>query len=191
MNRSFLALALALSVIPVAALADDNNAPTPPTAAQRQAMMQTFQGFAQQEEQLHQQMRGQILSSLTPVHRRAVGATIGELAVAPSPDPEAAAKRLDAMLSPGERSRILGAHSQFETQSRQLHEQLRTQLASEMPAEASHFMKHDEEKSEHNERPIDAGTLLLKALSPHSHGMGMGFDHGMMMHPMGGAPPPR
>ena len=81
MNRSLLALALALGVTPVAALAQDTNAPAP-TAEQRQAMQQTFQQFAQQEGQLHEQMRTQILSALTPVHRRAVGATIGNLAIA-------------------------------------------------------------------------------------------------------------
>src|SRR5262249_3211569 len=127
MNRSLLALALALSVAPLAALAQDAGSVTP-TADQRQAMHQTLRQFAQQEMQLHQQMRSQMLSSLTPVHRRAVGATIGDLAIEPSPDPAAAAKRIDEILSPGERQRIIAAHTNFTTQSRQLHEQMRTQL---------------------------------------------------------------
>jgi hypothetical protein len=191
MNRSFLALALALCVIPIAALADDsNNAPPSLTPAQRQAMYQTFQGFAQQEKQLHQQLRYQILSSLTPVHRRAVGTTIGELAIEASPDPQAAAKRLDTILSPGEQQRILAAHSTYKTQSEQLREQLRTQLQSELPAGAHDgWMKHDENnRTSHERRQLDAGTLLLATLSPRSHGMDMDHHHG----PFGeGAPPPR
>jgi hypothetical protein len=191
MNRSFLALALALSVIPIAALADDsNNAPPSLTPAQRQAVDQTLQGFAQQEKQLHQQLRYQILSSLTPVHRRAVGATIGQLAIEASPDPQAAAKRLDAILSPGEQQRIMAAHSTYKTQSEQLHEQLRTQLQSELPAGAHDgWMKHDEHNRSHQRPPLDAGTLLLATLSPHSRGMDMDHHGPFMMH--GDAPPPR
>ena len=113
MNRQILALTLALSVVPVVALAQDTSAPAAPTADQRQAMHQTYQRFIQQEDQLHQQMRWQILSALSPVHRRAVGATIGDLAIAQSPDIPGAAKRLDEMLSAAERQRIVAAHASF------------------------------------------------------------------------------
>jgi len=188
MNRTFLALALALSVIPVAALADDNNAPPQMTPAQRQAMQQTFQRFAAQEEQLYQQMRFQILNALSPVHRRAVGATIGDLAIAPNPDLTAAAKRLDALLSPGERQRVLAAHSGFFTQSLALHEQMRSEMSSEMPAGSHPPMKHDENGDMTHMQP-DAGTVLLGVLSPHPHMMG-DHDHGpFMMQHMEGAPP--
>jgi hypothetical protein len=189
MNRTLLALALALSVIPIAALADDQNAPTQPTAEQRQAMQQTMQRFMAQEAQLHQQMRAQILSALTPVHRRAVAATIGELAIEPNPDTAAAAKRLDAMLSPGERQRILTAHSSFFDQSRQLHEQMRTELRSEMPADG-HPSSMNHEKMEGTAHvQLDAGTVLLTALSPRPM-MEMAGHGAFMMH-MEGGPPPR
>jgi hypothetical protein len=188
MNRTFLALALALSVIPVAALADDNDARPQLTPAQRQAMQQTFQRFAMQEEQLHQQMRFQILSAISPIHRRSVGATIGDLAIAPNPDLAAAAKRLDALLSPGERQRVLAANTAFFTQSRQLHDQMRSELRSEMPA-ADHApsTKHDNDNETGHMQP-DAGTVLLGVLSPHPHMMG-DHDHGGMMMHMEGAPP--
>jgi hypothetical protein len=174
MNKSFIALALALSVTPIAALAQDSNA-SAPTADQRQAMRQTFQQFAAQEAQLHQQMRWQMLSALTPVHRRAVGATIGDLAIEPTPDLQAAAKRIDAVLSPGERQRIIAAHATFATQSRQLHEQMRTQMQSEMPAGAPDMMKHGPGGGTWGNRQLDAGTLLLMGLAPHPmrmHGEG-------------------
>jgi hypothetical protein len=188
MNRGFLTLALALSILPIAALADDNNTPpSPPSPAQRQAIFQTFEKYRQQEEQLHQQLRYQILSSLTPVHRRYVGTVIGELAVEPSPDPMAAAKRLDSVISMGEQSRIMAAHQQYETQSRALHEQMKTELQSELPAGAQQRWGHHEEQNgqEHTQHQLDAGTLLLKTLSP-GHGMG---DHAFMM--MHGGPPPQ
>jgi hypothetical protein len=188
MNKKFLALALALSVIPIAAAADDDNAPPQLSPAQRQALHQTFERFATQEQQLHQQMRGQILSSLTPVHLRAVGATIGDLAIAANPDPAAAAKRIDMILTPGERQRVLATLSSFFQQSRQLHDQMRTELNSELPAGAHPpSMDRDKEHQMSNMR-LDAGTVLLAALSPHSHMMGMGDHGGFMMH-MEGAPP--
>jgi hypothetical protein len=190
MNKSLLALALALSVLPTAALAQDSNAPASPTPEQRQAMRQMWQQFAQREEQLHEQMRAQILSSLTPVHRREVAATIGQLAIAANPDPQAAAKQLDAMLSPGERQRILAAHESFKSQSMQLHEQMRSQMQNAMPPGHPDFMGHGPMNggpmatNAMMRQPTDAGTVLLMALSPHP----MMEMHPGMMH-MEGAPP--
>jgi hypothetical protein len=184
MSTRFLALALAFSVVPVAAFAQNTNGPTD---AQRQSMHQSFQRFAQQEAQLHQQMRWQILSSLTPVHRRAVGATIGELAITPNPDVDAAAKRLDSMLTGNERQRILAAHSSFFAQSRQLHEQMRAQMRSMMPDHPD--MMKPEHAGSPSMRQMDAGMILLGALSPHPFMMGMGHGGGPFMMHMDGAPP--
>lgn len=181
MNRSFLALALALSVVPAAALAQDTGARPAMTDQQRQALHQTFEQYAAQEKQLHQQFRSQVLSSLTPAHRRAVAATIGELAVEENPDVQTAAKRLDQILSPAERSRIMQAHEAFRTQSRQLHDQMKSDMQRIFPNHPA--MDHPQNKM----RPPapDAGTILLMALSPHPM---MGMMHGMMMHGEG-APP--
>lgn len=175
MNKSLLALALALSVIPTAALAQSTDT-SAPTADQQQSMHQAFQQFEQQEMQLHQQMRYQMLSALTPVHRRAIGAMIGELAIDPNADPQATAKRIDAMLTSNERSRILAAHQSFATQSRALHEQMRSQMESMSPAAASTGMKSPHEGMWQNTQ-LDAGSLLL-----------MGLAAPAMMH-MEGAPP--
>jgi hypothetical protein len=188
MKRRLFALTLGLGVLPVVALAQDTNAAPSLTPEQRQAVHQTFERFAKQEEQLHQQMRSEILSALSPVHRRAVAATIGELAIAQNPDPQTAAKRLDAMLSPGERQRILAAHSSFRAQSRQLHEQMRSELQSEMPAGQAQWMNHGPQNGAMPQHPqLDAGTLLLIALAPHPM-LGMGWHGPDMMH-MEGTPP--
>ncbi|MBV8343740.1 MAG: hypothetical protein JO190_01975 [Candidatus Eremiobacteraeota bacterium] len=183
-----MALALAFSVIPIAAVADDDKDWAQLSPAQRQAIHQTFERFATQEEQLHLQMRSQILSGLSPVHRRAVGATIGDLAVAANPDPEMAAKRLDMILSPGERQRVLTAHSSFYQQSRQLHDQMRTELRSEMPADAHPSSSNHDRENQMAQMQPDAGMVLLAVLSPHPHMMDMGDHHGFGMH-MEGAPP--
>jgi hypothetical protein len=189
MIRNAFTLALALSMLSLPALAQDSSGPPAPTPDQRQAMHQTFERFAAQEEQLHQQMRWQILSALTPIHRREVGATIGELAITPSPDVAAAAKRLDAMLSMGEQQRILAAHAAFAAASRQLHEQMKSELQSEMPADHPGFMDHGPQNGTMRQHPeLDAGTLLLMALTPHPLMMGMGWHGADTMH-MEGAPP--
>ena len=65
-SKSFFALALALSLIPAVALAQDTNAPQQPADAQRQAMHQMHRQFEQSERQLHDQLRSQVLSGLTP-----------------------------------------------------------------------------------------------------------------------------
>ena len=175
MNKGIFALAFALSVLPISALAQDSNAPAP-TADQRQAIHQTFEQFRQQEEQLYQQMRYQMLSAMSPVHRRAVGALIGELAIASNPDPQAAARQLDGMLSGAERQRIIAAHTSYESQSHQLHEQMHEQLQRVMPNEHGDMMKHDQDHQHSmGSRQVDAGTLLLKGLSPHD--MGPWGDH--------------
>ncbi len=188
MNKSLLALALALSVLPTAAFAQDANAPAAPTDAQRQAVHQTFERFGQQMEQLHQQMRTQILGSMSSVHLRAIGATIGELAIAQNPDTQAAAKQIDRILSGGERSRILSLANSFHSQMRQLHEQMRTEMQNEMPA-GHQSMMDGRNHGMMMHPPSDAGTILLMALSPHPM-MGM-MMHGMMHGgmPMEGAPP--
>ncbi len=172
MNKSFLALALALSVLPIAAHADVNGA-AQMTPDQRQTMRQTFERFAAQEEQLHQQMRFDVLEAMTPMHRRAVGATIGDLAIESNPDPAAAAKRIDAILSPGERQRIVAAHSSFFAQSRQLREQMRDQMRSTMPSNGQPPMMDHARANGTPPMERDAGMVLLGALSPHPHMMGM------------------
>lgn len=179
MSKSFFAIALALSLIPAVALAQDTNSSQQPTDAQRQAMHQMFQQFAQSERQLHDQLRSQILSGLTPVHRRAIAAEIGNLVISANPDIDAAAKQIDAILSPGERQRILEAHAAYASQSRQLHEQMKAQIQSEMPDSRPSTRDHMMTAAMQTQMR-DPGWILLRALPPHEQGMmGMG-DHGAM-----------
>lgn len=190
MNKSSLALALALSVLPTAAYAQTVSPPEP-VDAQHQAMRQTFEKYGQQFEQLRQQMRGQILSEISPMHLRAIGATIGELAIAQNPDTQVAAKQIDRILSGGERSRIMSSVASFHAQLRQLHDQMRSEIQSEMPS--GQQPTNDRPKNGMMAHPpSDAGTILLMTLSPHpmmDMMMRGGFMHGGMMPPAG-APQP-
>lgn len=164
MNKGILALALAFGVLPIGALAQNSNA-APPSDAQRQAMRQTFEQFAQQKRQLHEQMRYQILSSLSVVHRRAIAAEIGNLAISPNPDIQSAVRRIDALLSSGERARIMSAHEAYKTQSHQLHEQMMSAMQSQMPG---HQMpQHHDMHAEQSMHQNDAGYILLRALTMH------------------------
>ncbi len=132
-----------------------------------QAVRATFERFGAQEEQLHQQMRYQILSALTPNHRRELGLLIGELAIAASPDLQDAATRIDRALSSSEQQRILAAHQAFQTQSRQLREQMRTELQSELPAGHPSWDRGPRNGSAPEQRrQLDAGTIVLMTLSP-------------------------
>lgn len=185
MKNAIVALSLALTLIPVAAFADDQAPAGAPTQAQRQAMFQTMQTYRQKEEQLGQQFRAQLLGSLSPVHRTAVANLIGQLAISSNPNERTAASQIDALLSPGERQQILNAANTFHAQSKTLHEQMRTALKSEMPAMPDHPMGPmggHPGMMQHQQMQPDAGRIVLHVLGH------QGGDEGM--HHMWGGPPP-
>jgi hypothetical protein len=197
MKKLWITLALALVAMPLAALADGNDAaaaaPPTMTPAQRQAVMKTMQTFRDKERQMHQQMRSQILAALSPGHRTAVAGVIGEMVIAENPDPVAAAKQIDGILSPGEQQAILAAHTSFVTQSQQLMQQMHSQLQSEMPAGAQgHHWSNDGMHPPSN-LANDAGGVLMMVLAHRAPmGMEMGDHHPGMPGgpPPGDAPPP-
>ncbi|HKE37199.1 MAG TPA: hypothetical protein VKB39_07200 [Candidatus Baltobacteraceae bacterium] len=180
MKNVIVALSLALSLVPVSAMAQNTAAGVRSvTPAQRQAMFQQFQAFHQREEQLHQQFRAQILGSLSVDQRNSAANVIGQLAVSTNPDPKAAAAQLDSMLSQGQKQQILNAHNTFRAQSKTLHEQMFRQMRNEMPG-GGPMGEHPGMKDmmQHQEMQPDAGMILL-------HVLGGGFgDH----HMMGGPP---
>jgi hypothetical protein len=182
MTKSFF-IAIALSVLPVTALAQNAGGPPQLTDQQKQTMQATFQRYGAQEEQLHQQVRYQILSALSPVHRRELASLIGQLAIDPNPNLETAAANIDRALSGSERQRILAAHQSFETQSRQLHEQMRAELQNELPAGHPSWHGGSKNGSAPPQRQLDAGMIVLMTLTPHPQ-MHMGWHGGPeMMHP--------
>jgi hypothetical protein len=182
MKNVLLALSLALTLIPVSALAQTTpSAVRSITPAQRQAMYQQFQAFHQREEQLHQQFRGQILGTLSGDQRSQAANLIGQLAVSSSPDPKAAAAQLDSMLSQGQKQQILNAHNTFRAQSKALHEQMFRQMRNSMPGGGPPMSEHKGMDMEHSQMQPDAGMILLHVLS----GFGGDEHH---HHEMGGPP---
>lgn len=181
MKNAVVALSLALTLLPVSALAQ--TAPTSVrsiTPAQRQAMYQQFQQFHQREEQLHQQFRAQILGMLSADQRNQAANLIGQLAVTANPDWGAAAAQLDSMLSQGQKQSILNAHNTFRAQSKALHEQMFRQMRNSMPGGppmGEHPGWQGMEKMQQQMQP-DAGMILLHVLG------GGGYEH----HMMGGPP---
>lgn len=176
MKNAVVALSLALTLLPVSALAQ--TAPTSVrsiTPAQRQAMYQQFQQFHQREEQLHQQFRAQILGTLSADQRNQAANLIGQLAIATNPDPRTAASQLDSMLSQGQKQSILNAHNTFRSQSKALHEQMLRQMRSSMPGGppmGEHPWMQGMQKMQ--EMQPDAGMILLHVLSGGGHDMMMG-----------------
>lgn len=169
-------------MLPVTALAQNTNVPPPLTDQQKQAARATFERYGLQEEQVHQQMRYQVLSALTLAHRRELASLIGELSIEPDPDLPAAAERIDRALLSSERQRILAAHQSFVAQSRQLREQMRAELQSELPARPNGENGH-RNWAPQQQRQLSAGTIVLMTLTPR---LPMGADrHGgpEMMHP--------
>jgi hypothetical protein len=179
MNKGILAFALALTILPVTALAQQNAPAGPPdlTPAQQQALKTTFQAFRQQEEQLHTQFRTQVLASISPIHRKVVAEEIGQLAISANPNPELVAKQIDSLLSPSERQAILNAHSSLKTAAKALHEKMKAQIESQMPAGMPHH-DHSSMSKQHMQYNPDAGTIVLMTLGGGEHG---GMDHGMGM----------
>ena len=179
MKNVFVALSLALALIPVSTLAQTApSAVRSITPAQRQAMFQQFQAFHQREEQLHQQFRAQILGTLSADQRTSVANLVGQLAVSSNPDANAAAAQLDAMLSQGQKQQILSAHNTFRAQSKSLHDQMMRQMRVTMPGGMP--MGHpDMDEMHRSQMQPDAGMILLHVL-----GGGFGGDH----HMMGGPP---
>jgi hypothetical protein len=172
MKRLVLSLALAAAAsLPIAASAQQAP-PAPPTQAQRQQMRANFE----QMRKLHDQFRAQVLGALTPEHRQLLAQVVGNLAVADHPDRKAAAAQLDAALSPGEKSAILGAANQMRDQMKS--------LMANMPKPPGAMQHPPNQKREH--RTPTAGGILLMATGEHGMMGGRGFRGGP-----GGPPPPQ
>ena len=192
MNKGFLALALALSILPVAAIAQNapsQGAPPAMTDQQRQAMFSEFKAIHTQEAALHKQYRTQVLNSITPIHRQAVAGLIGQLAISTNPNKSATAKQIDVLLSGAERNAIVSAHNNFIAQSKKLHEQAMQEMQKYLPAGSSPGMGHKMHAMNAKNRAQidDPGEILLRTLGG-DEGRGM---HGMMMPlgpPMGQSP---
>lgn len=117
--------AVAVISLPLGAAAGEAPAPMPPppgmgmafdfdgqnlTPAQEQQIHQIMDQTHQQMQQLMSQARSRVLGSITPAHRQLLAQIVGNLAISPNPDWDAATKQLNASLSPGESQAVLSTH---------------------------------------------------------------------------------
>jgi hypothetical protein len=118
---------LLISALAVVAPAAAQTMPRPTPNPQ---MRQAFGQMRSQMETLHRNERTQILAALTPQHRALLASIAGELTTSATPDYDAAAKRLDAALSPSESQAVLRAAQNFRTQARSIMQNMRNQMPS-------------------------------------------------------------
>ena len=162
MKRLFLALALVLAVPAMAGAQQASGSPNPAMRQQKHANME-------QMMKLHQQFRAQVLGALTPAHKQLYATVVGNLAIAPSPDPRSAAKQLDAALSTSEKTAILDANKQFMTAMKPMWQQMMANHPRPTPS-GSPWPKRS---GPHKARTPDAGAILLGMAGGHG-GRGMG-----------------
>lgn len=131
----------------------------------------------QQMETLHKQFRAQVLAALTPAHKQLYAQIVGNLAIAASPDPRAAASQLDASLSASEKTAILNAHKQFASQMMAMHKQM---MANHPWPKSSGSPWPHHSHGPRKPHTLDAGQILLAMAGGHGGMMmrGMGHMHG-------------
>jgi Spy/CpxP family protein refolding chaperone len=189
-------LAVAISLLPLGAIAGEPPAPMPPpgpmfdhrlnlTDSQRQQFEQIMQQTHQQMETLHTQVRAKVLGSLSAAHRALLAQIVGSLAVSPNPDPQAAVKQLDAALTPAEAQAVVSAHGAAMQQMHQLMESahqrfqalLTTQQRAQLPNGGNGPMGGPHEEEMQRMSQLSAGEILLHVASfdmeDHMHGPGM------------------
>jgi hypothetical protein len=151
-------LAIALSALPLGAIAGETFAPTPQ--------------MLQMDAQLHQlsvQARTAVLQAITPQHRQLLAQVVGSLAISPDPNFAAAAKQLDASLSQQEAQSVLRISTQFHQQMHALMQTHMQQMERNDPKEAgetkteSHNVMY---MGGHGPEQMDAGTCLLMLAQP-------------------------
>ncbi|MDQ6766527.1 MAG: hypothetical protein M3Z41_01810 [Candidatus Eremiobacteraeota bacterium] len=171
-------VATALIGVPVTVRAD----PWGPPPAQNSAAFQIMEQAHTKMQQLHSQARLAMLNSLSPAHRNLLATVVGQLAIAPAPDAAAAAKQLDANLTPSEAKAIVGISTSLEQQVHQVMDATHKQMANAMPNGGPMHKAWGMQgmHSEADQMASDPGMLLMRMAV---HAPGLGESH----HLMGGS----
>jgi Spy/CpxP family protein refolding chaperone len=195
-------LAVAISVLPLGAMAGEPPAPMGPPApmfenhlnltdSQRQQFEQIMHQTHQQMEQLHTQARAKVLGSLSAAHRALLAQVVGSLAVSPNPDPQAAVKQLNAALTPAEAQAVVSTHGAAMQQMHQLMESahqrfqalLTAQQRAQLPNGGNGPPGGPPDEVMQRMSQLSAGEILLHfanvEMEDHMYGGGMM----MMVHP--------
>jgi hypothetical protein len=170
MKQFFALVALCTIALPSVALAQSSPPPMGP-----RPNMAGFKQMHDQAERVHRAERAQVLAALTPAHRELLANIVGNMAIAANPDHKAASARLDAALSPGEKSAVLAAHK---TAMTQMHDAM-IAMRAQMPQPQGSPRPHPTWQHREHHTPT-AGELVLMIATGH------GGPHGM---PFMGQPP--
>lgn len=187
--RNFIPAMFAVAVIslPLGAVAGDQPAPMPPmpplpgmgmafdfdgqnlSPAQQQQIHQIMDQTHQQMEQLMSQTRSRVLGSITPAHRQLLAQVVGNLAISPNPDWDAAAKQLNAALSSGEAQAVLSTHQAAMQQMMSLMQSTHQRMESVLTAQQRSQMQNGHPNESTHDRMFfkgppgspTAGEILL------------------------------
>ena len=121
-NFALTALTAAALFAPLGALAD-NTPPPPPD--QGPPGLPAFKQVHDQVDKARAQARTTMLNALSAQHRALLAQVVGDLAIAQTPDVNAAAKTLDGALSSAESKAVLDASKALDQQVRQIVESAR------------------------------------------------------------------
>jgi len=97
------------------------------------AMMKQMQTSMQQMRGWRQAERASMLGALSGAHRAYLASVVGALAIAAKPDPKAAAAKIDAMLTSGERAAILTAQKTYQAKVMTAHRAMFKSMSAAMP----------------------------------------------------------
>ena len=166
-SSKVLALFLTLAAAPAFAAAQ-SQPPAPPAAAPAPSanpggpMMRAHMDAVRH---LRNQARAQMLGSLSYAHRAAIARIVGNLAISTNPDPRAAAREIDGVLSSSERQAILAAQSSEMQRMRAMMEQMRAQM-QQAHAHMQQWMQrmHQGMQRMHHHHTPTAGGILLRSL---------------------------
>jgi hypothetical protein len=172
-------LAVALSAIPLGAIAGELAAPVAPSMPGMSGPPPEMAQMDAQMRQLHIQARSAMLQAISAQHRQLLAQIVGNLAISPNPDFAGATKQLDAALSAQEAQAVVRIQTQFHQQMDQLMQAHIRQMESSAGHEAG--APQGQTRIEYrtdgdHQRQIDPGECLLMLANP-----GMGMMHHMMI----------
>jgi len=154
------------------------------TPAQQQQMHQIMDQVHQQMQQLMSQTRSRVLGSITPAHRQLLAQIVGNLAISPNPNWDAAAKQLNAALSPAEAQAVLSTHNASRQQMVSIMQSAHQRMESILTAQQRSGVQNGHPNESTHERMMfkgpegspTAGEILL-----HLSEMGGFGDHMYMI----------
>jgi hypothetical protein len=152
------ALCAAIILVPLVSLADAST-PAPPPGPPNSG---GFQQVRAQVDKARGQARSSMLNALSAQHRSLLAQVVGQLAIAQTPDVNAAAKTLDGALTPGESKAILDASTALDQQIKAIMDAARQENGGPPDGGGMHNRMYVGQ----DQGAPDAGLILLRSALP-------------------------